>query len=113
MSPRDTKDTIGKRCGVMETIELLGGRYKLLIVRALLFHGGPLRFGELRSEMPGVSQKTMTRNLRDLERTRLLTRTVYAEVPPRVEYELTAAGSALMPVFLAMDAWAGEHLQVE
>lgn len=82
------KETIERRCGVIATIELLGGRYKLLILRALLYRKGPQRFGTLRRELKGVSQKTLTRNLRELEQASLLTRTVFAEVPPRVEYEL-------------------------
>jgi len=101
-----------KKCGVSETIELLGGRYKLLIIRALLFQKKPLRFGELRREIPDVSQKTLTRNLRELESTGLLTRTAYAEVPPRVEYELTKAGAELMPVFRSMGKWADAHLDL-
>ncbi len=105
-------ETVVKECGVMETIELLGGRYKLLILRALLFQDGPLRFGELRREIPSVSQKTLTRNLRDLEGSGVLTRTPYAEVPPRVEYELTEAGAGLMPVFRAMDEWGAAHLDL-
>ena len=88
-----------EKCGALGSIELWGGRYKLLIIRLLLFEQRPLRFGELRHDLPGVSQKTVTRNLRELEESGLLTRKVYAEVPPRVEYELTEAGRALMPVF--------------
>ena len=99
-----------EKCGVLGSIELWGGRYKLLIIRLLLFEQRPLRFGELRRDLPGVSQKTVTRNLRELEVSGLLTRKVYAEVPPRVEYELTEAGRALMPVFLSMRRWAETHL---
>ena len=112
MSPRGIKETIGEKCGVEETIELLGGRYKLLVVRALLFEDGPLRFGELKREIANVSQKTLTRNLRELEDHGLLTRTVYAEVPPRVEYQLTEAGVELMPVFLSMKTWGEAHLSL-
>ena len=101
-----------KKCGVAETIELLGGRYKLLIIRALLFQNGPLRFGELKREVSNVSQKTLTRNLRELEEFALLTRTVYAEVPPRVEYQLTEAGVDLMPMFLSMKEWGEAHLDL-
>ena len=101
-----------EKCGVEETIELLGGRYKLLVVRALLFRGGPLRFGELKREIANVSQKTLTRNLRELEKSGVLTRTVYAEVPPRVEYQLTEAGAELMPVFLSMKTWGEAYLSL-
>ena len=103
------KETIAEGCPVEETIELLGGRYTLLILRALLYAGAPLRFGELKRDIPAISQKTLTRSLRQLEGSGLLTRTVYAEVPPRVEYALTAAGEELMPVFLAMRDWRERH----
>lgn len=69
-----------------------------------------MRFGALRRALPHVSQKTLTRNLKDLAQQGVLTRTPYAEVPPRVEYELTHKGRALMPVFRAIDAWARVHL---
>lgn len=109
MPRRRTDDTIEERCGIADTIELVGGRYKLHILRALLLESGPLRFGALMRQIR-ISQKTLTRNLRDLEREGVLTRTAYAEVPPRVEYELTAKGKAFMPVYAAIDAWASEHL---
>ena len=98
------------KCGVIETIVAVGGRYKLLIVRALLFRGEPVRFGELQREIPEISKKTLTRNLRELEHGGLVTRTVYAEVPPRVEYALTEAGADLMSVFLSMKKWGDKHL---
>jgi DNA-binding HxlR family transcriptional regulator len=110
MSLRSNMDTNEGKCGVLGSIEVWGGRYKLLIIRLLLFEKRPLRFGELRRDLPGVSQKTVTRNLRDLADSGLLTRKVYAEVPPRVEYELTEAGRALMPVFVSMRRWAEIHL---
>ena len=106
------QETIAENCPVIETIELLGGRYKLLILRALLYAGTPLRFGKLKREIPEISQKTLTRSLRDMEGAGLLKRTAYAEVPPRVEYALTPAGEELMPVFLAMKAWREGHLGV-
>lgn len=99
-----------ERCGVLATIELLGGRYKLLILRVLLFEGRALRFSALRRQLAGISQKTLTRNLRELEAAGIVTRTVYAEVPPRVEYDLTPQGRELMPVFGAMDSWARKNL---
>ena len=103
------KETIEEACPVVETIELLGGRYKLLILRALLYAVAAMRFGELKQEIQKISQKTLTRSLRELEQTGLLTRTVYPEVPPRVEYELTSAAQELMPVFLAMKSWRESH----
>lgn len=100
-----------EECAIRDTIELLGGRYKLLIIRALLYAGAPMRFGALKTEVPNVSQKTLTRNLRELAEFGILTRTAYAEVPPRVEYELTKAGTDLMPVFRSMDVWGTRHLR--
>lgn len=99
-----------EKCGIVESIGVMGGRYKLLIVRVLLYRGEPTRFGELQREIPGVSKKTLTRNLRELENVGLITRTVFAEVPPRVEYALTEAGAELMPVFLSMKKWGDKHL---
>ncbi len=105
-------ESIERKCGVLETINLLGGRYKLLILRILLFEQRPMRFGELHRELPNISQKTLTSNLRDLEKSKMLTRTVFAEVPPRVEYELTQAGADLMPVFLSMREWGESNLEL-
>ena len=110
MSARDKKDTNGNSCGVITTISVVNGKYKLEIVRALLYQGGPMRFGALRRLVASASQKTLTRNLRDLERDGILKREVFAEVPPRVEYELTQAGRDLMPVFLAMKSWGEARL---
>ena len=112
MSLRITMDTIERKCGVLETIELLGGRYKLLIIRVLLYEQRALRFGALQRMIPNVSQKTLTRNLRELEGSGLLTRTAYAEVPPRVEYELTESGKNLMPVFRSMKDWGEKYLDL-
>ncbi|WP_421852212.1 winged helix-turn-helix transcriptional regulator [Oricola sp.] len=92
-------------CGIYQSVNVLGSRYKLLVLRALIASDTPLRFGALMREMPGVSQKTLTRTLRDLEAAGLVNRTVFPEVPPRVEYGLEEAGRALMPVFLALHAW--------
>jgi DNA-binding HxlR family transcriptional regulator len=112
MSPRGTMETSVADCAVFQSVEILGGRYKLLALRALLYAGQALRFGVLRREVPGVSQKTLARTLRELEAARLVTRTVYAEVPPRVEYELTPAGRALMPVFRSLRGWREAHPEV-
>jgi DNA-binding HxlR family transcriptional regulator len=107
-----TESTV-EACAVFQSVEILGGRYKLLVIRALIYAGRALRFGVLRREVPGVSQKTLTRTLRDLEASGLVTRTIYGEVPPRVEYELTEAGRALMPVFQSMHDWRDAHPEIE
>ena len=110
MPHRDIKGSNDESCPILESINLLGGRYKLLIIRAMLgAEGKPLRFGEIGREMGGVSQKTLTRNLRKLEQAGLIERKVYAEVPPRVEYSLTKEGEDLYPVFLSLREWRESH----
>lgn len=91
-------------CGVARFLVLLEGPWATLIVRELL--RGPLRFGELRDSLPGISPHTLTSRLRQFEAHGLVTRTVYAEVPPRVEYELTPLGRELRTVLDAMAEWA-------
>jgi DNA-binding HxlR family transcriptional regulator len=94
------------RCAVERTAEVIGGKWTTLILRDLL--RGTRRFGELRAALGSVSPKTLTDRLRELERSGLVTRTVYPEVPPRVEYTLTPKGEALRPVVDAMAAWGAE-----
>lgn len=91
-------------CGIARFLTLLDGPWATLIVRELL--NGPLRFTQLRAALPGVSAHTLTDRLRRFEAYGIVTRTAYAEVPPRVEYELTEVGQGLRPVLEAMNAWA-------
>lgn len=93
-------------CPVATIVELIGNKWKLLIIRNLL--AGTSRFGELRKGIPGISQKVLTDNLRALESDGLVTRTVYPEVPPKVEYTLSDLGNSLNPLFDSMAKW-GEH----
>jgi DNA-binding HxlR family transcriptional regulator len=90
-------------CGIEHTLQVLDGKWTTLVLRELL--GGPKRFTELRSGLGDPSPKTLTDRLRALEHQGVLTRTVYAEVPPRVVYELTPRGQSLRGVLLAMLAW--------
>lgn len=90
-------------CPVETTLTLIGDKWKVLILRDLV--GGTKRFNELKKSIGGVSQKVLTAQLRDMETMGLLTRRVYAEVPPRVEYALTETGYSLKPVLDAMEAW--------
>lgn len=92
-----------ERCVVERTADVIGGKWTTLILRDLL--QGTRRFGELRASLGSVSPKTLTDRLRELERDGIITRTVYPEVPPRVEYKLTDKGKALRPVIDAMAAW--------
>lgn len=91
-------------CGVAKFLTLLDGPWATLIVRDLL--RGPARFSELKSSLTGISAHTLSNRLRRFEAHGLVTRTAYAEVPPRVVYELTPAGERLRPVLDAMNVWA-------
>ena len=90
-------------CPVETTLLLIGDKWKVLILRDLM--DGTKRFGELRKSLSGISQKVLTSNLRDMEGNGLLTRTVYAEVPPHVEYSLTELGRSLRPILDSMVQW--------
>jgi DNA-binding HxlR family transcriptional regulator len=94
-------------CGLERTLNVLDGKWTTLVVRELL--PGPKRFGEIRSALRGASAKTLTDRLRALEHQGILTRTVYAEVPPRVVYELTEQGHSLSGILHAMLVWGEEH----
>ena len=90
-------------CPVETTLMLISDRWKVLIIRDLL--EGTKRFGELKKSLGGISQKVLTANLRSMEESGLLSRKVYAEVPPRVEYTLTETGYSLKPVLDSMVEW--------
>lgn len=94
-------------CPVETTLTLIGDKWKVLILRDLLT--GTKRFGELKKSIGNVSQKVLTAQLRAMEESGLLTRTVYAEVPPRVEYTLTELGQSLKPILDAMLNWGEEY----
>lgn len=94
------------RCAVEITVAIAGGKWKPLIVHYLL--GGTKRFGELKKLIGEVTQRSLTLQLRELEADGIISREVFAEVPPRVEYTLTALGSTLAPTLEAMKSW-GEH----
>lgn len=90
-------------CTVERAVAVIDGKWTTLILRDLL--GGTKRFGELRANLTGISPKTLTDRLRDLEHHGVLVRTVYPEIPPRVEYTLTEKGRALSGVVNALAAW--------
>lgn len=94
-------------CPVETTLMLIGDKWKVLILRDLM--DGTKRFGALKKSIGTVSQKVLTAQLRDMEEKGLLTRKVYAEVPPRVEYTLTETGYSLKPVLDAMWAWGADY----
>ena len=90
-------------CPVEVTSTLISNTWKILIIRGLL--EGTKRFGELKKSVTNISQKVLTSNLREMEENNLLTRKVYPEVPPKVEYTLTEIGKSLSPLLDAMDEW--------
>ena len=90
-------------CPVETTLMLISDRWKVLIIRDLM--DGTKRFGELKKSIGSISQKVLTSNLRSMEESGLLTRKVYAEVPPRVEYTLTETGYSLKPILDSMVEW--------
>ena len=94
-------------CPVATTVQLIGSKWKLLILRNLLAR--PWRFNELRKSLEGISQKVLTDSLRSMEEDGLVTRTVYPEVPPRVEYSLSPLGESMRPIIQAMDQWGAQY----
>lgn len=97
-----TKDEL-PACPVATTVQLIGSKWKLLILRNLLQR--PWRFNELRKDLEGISQKGLTDSLRSMEDDGIITRTVYPEVPPRVEYALSELGESMRPIIKAMEQW--------
>ena len=94
-------------CPVATTVQLIGNKWKLLIMRNLMAR--PWRFNELRKDLDGVSQKVLTDSLRAMESDGIITRTVYPEVPPRVEYALSSLGETMRPILDAMEKWGREY----
>ena len=90
-------------CPVATTVQLIGSKWKLLIMRNLLQRSW--RFNELRKDLEGISQKVLTDSLRSMEDDGIITRTVYPEVPPHVEYALSDLGESMRPIIKAMEEW--------
>ena len=90
-------------CPVATTVQMIGSKWKLLIMRNLLQR--PWRFNELKKDLEGISQKVLTDSLRSMEADGIITRTVYPEVPPRVEYALSDLGESMRPIMDAMEIW--------
>lgn len=94
-------------CPVATTVELIGSKWKLLIIRNL--RSRPWRFNELKRDLESVSQKVLTDSLRGLESDGIIIRTVYPEVPPRVEYKLSELGESMSPILDAMASWGTSY----
>lgn len=94
-------------CPVEITIDIVGGRWKVMVIHNLL--EGDRRFNELQRLLTGITPRTLTKQLRELERDGIVARTAYPEIPPRVEYALTPLGRSLEPVLLAMASWGERY----
>lgn len=95
-------------CPVATTVQLIGNKWKMLIIRNLIYNGKQ-RFSDFIRTIPAISKKVLTDNLRALEDDGLIEREVFAEVPPRVEYSLSEIGKSLRPIWDAMEAWGIEY----
>jgi DNA-binding HxlR family transcriptional regulator len=100
-------DAFARECASRVVLDRIGDRWTVLLVVALA--GGPLRFSQLRAKIEGITPKVLTQTLRALERDGVVTRTVFAQVPPRVDYELTELGHDLIAPIDAIRIWAEEH----
>ena len=95
-------------CPVATTVQLIGNKWKMLIIRNLIYNGKQ-RFSDFIRTIPAISKKVLTDNLRALEDDGLIEREIFAEVPPRVEYSLSEIGKSLRPIWDAMEAWGIEY----
>lgn len=96
-------------CPVATTVDLIGNKWKILIMRELL--AGTKRFNALNKSIDGISQKVLTENLRKMEKDGIVLRKVYAEVPPKVEYSLSELGDSLRPIIDAMSDWGTSYIK--
>jgi DNA-binding HxlR family transcriptional regulator len=101
------KQALSEECSEVYAANVIGGQWSLAIISWLL--NGKLRFGELRKRMPGITERMLTLQLRKLEQSKIVTRTVHAEVPPRVEYELTPIGYEVAPIIRQLEKWGEKH----
>ncbi len=97
-----------KSCPVTATMQVLGGKWKAILINAI-YLTSPARFGELKRSVKGITQSMLTQQLRELEDDGLISRKIYAEIPPRVEYTLTEFGLTLSPIMQSMAKWGEEY----
>jgi DNA-binding HxlR family transcriptional regulator len=96
------------QCPVTATLELIGGKWKTIILYSLL--SGTKRFGEIAVRIPDISRKVLAEQLKELESDQLILRKAYKEIPPRVEYSLSGLGQSLSPVFRELEVWGTENV---
>lgn len=94
-------------CGMVYAVDMLGGRWKMVILYKL--EKKTMRFGELKQRIPDISDRMLTLHLQELEKDGLITRTAYAEIPPRVEYSLSDSARKLAPIWKQLEEWGIEH----
>ncbi|MCJ7935141.1 MAG: helix-turn-helix transcriptional regulator [Chryseobacterium sp.] len=104
------KKALADECPEIYTSNMIGGQWALAICCYLI--NGKMRFGELKKRLHTITERMLTLQLRRLEKDKIITRTVFAEVPPRVEYELTEIGYKLKPIILEFEKWGKEHKQI-
>jgi DNA-binding HxlR family transcriptional regulator len=109
MAMRTKQPTRKYNCPVEAALDVIGGKWKVVILCWL--KQGMHRFGELRRRLPGVSERMLTQQLRELERDGIVQRKVYPEVPPRVEYTLTPFGDTLRPLMDMLNRWGETHMK--
>ncbi len=110
METKGEPDAFSGNCPVRELLDRIADKWTTLIIGILARSEGAVRFGELRRSVTGISQKMLTQTLRDLERDGIVTRTLYPEIPPRVEYSLTPLGRTLDEPLSALARWAERHM---
>ncbi|MBK1897415.1 winged helix-turn-helix transcriptional regulator [Chryseobacterium paridis] len=106
----ENKKILSDECSEVYASNIIGGQWSLAICSWLI--NGKLRFGELRKLLPNITERMLTLQLRRLEESKIITRTVFAEVPPRVEYELTEIGYKLKPIITELEQWGKEHKEI-
>jgi DNA-binding HxlR family transcriptional regulator len=100
-----------EECPITATIDVIGGKWKPPIIWLLL--EGPMRFGELSKTMPNIALKVLSKQLKELEADGIVVRRAYPEIPPRVEYSLSAKGESLRPVMFLLSEWSRKHILAE
>jgi len=105
------KKALAAECPEAYATNIIGGQWALVICSWLM--SGKLRFGELKKLLPNITERMLTLQLRKLEENKILTRKVYAEVPPKVEYELTPIGYELNPIIQQLEEWGKKHQELE
>lgn len=106
------KSYLNQHCEITKALEVIGSRWKVNIIAHLL-HDEPLRYHELKKRLPGISERMLSAKLKELEAHAIIERKAFPEVPPRVEYQLTAVGRSLQPVLQALHEWGAVRLQQE